>query len=163
MARSAIVGYVGEGRRIPPPPDLSPELLSRRGGAFVSLKMRGVLRGCIGTYEPSEESLAQEIIENALRAATQDPRFPPVRREELPELEVSVDVLSPTEPCTEGDLDPSRYGVIVEAGWRRGLLLPDLPGVDTAEEQLQIAKMKAGLAPEEPCRLWRFTVERHTE
>jgi len=74
-----------------------------------------------------------------------------------------VDVLSPPEPCRAADLDPRRYGVIVEAGWRRGLLLPDLPGVDTVEEQLRIAKMKAGISADEPCRLWRFTVERHTE
>lgn len=129
----------------------------------MSLKKRGLLRGCIGTYEPTEESLAEEIIVNAIRAATEDPRFPPVTAGELPELTVSVDVLSPPEPCAEQDLDPKRYGVIVAAGWRRGLLLPDLPGVDTVEEQLRIAKLKAGIPPGEPCRLWRFTVERHTE
>lgn len=163
LARWSIAAYVRTGRRVPVPPDLPPELVSRRAGAFVSLKKGGTLRGCIGTYEPTEENLAQEIIANAVRAASEDPRFPPVTPGELPHLDVSVDVLSPPEPCTEADLDPKRYGVIVEEGWRRGLLLPDLPGVDTAEEQLRIAKMKAGIAPDAPCRLWRFTVDRHTE
>jgi len=163
LARRAIEAWVREGRRIPPPPDLPAELFTRRAGAFVSLKKQGLLRGCIGTYLPTEENLAQEIIENAIRAATEDPRFPPVRPEELPHLSITVDVLSPPEPCTVEDLDPKRYGVIVEKGWRRGLLLPDLPGVDTVEEQLRIAKMKAGLSPDEPCEIYRFTVERHGE
>lgn len=163
LARLAIEAWVREGRRIQPPSDLPAELLSRRAGAFVSLKKHGVLRGCIGTYLPTEENLAQEIIENAIRAATEDPRFPPVRPEELSELSITVDVLSPPEPCSEEELDPKRYGVIVEKGWRRGLLLPDLPGVETVEDQLRIAKMKAGLSPHEPCKLYRFTVERHGE
>lgn len=162
LARSSIEAYVEDGRRIAPP-TFSLDLLSRRAGAFVSLHKRGELRGCIGTYHPTEENLAQEIIENAIRAATHDPRFPPLRTDEVPQIEVSVDVLSPPEPCSEADLDPRRYGVIVESGWRRGLLLPDLPGVDTVEDQLRIAKMKAGLGLEEPCQLWRFSVERHTE
>ncbi len=163
LARSAIAAYVTEGRRLAPPPDLPPDLVSRRAGAFVSLKKRGALRGCIGTYEPSEGSLAEEIVTNAIHAATEDPRFPPLAPHELPEVSVSVDVLSPPERCTEADLDPRRYGVIVEAGGRRGLLLPDLPGVDTVSEQLRIARLKAGISPDEPCRLRRFTVERHTE
>lgn len=163
LARRAIEAYVSEGRVIAPPRDLPEELLARRAGAFVSLKKRGELRGCIGTFLPTEPTLAEEIIQNAIRAATEDPRFPPVRPGELPELSVSVDVLSPPEPTTVEELDPKRYGVIVESGWRRGLLLPDLPGVDTVEEQLRIAKLKAGIAPDEPCRVLRFTVERHTE
>ncbi|SQD92468.1 Protein TM_1551 [Candidatus Bipolaricaulis anaerobius] len=163
LARSSIAAYVRERRRISPPPGLPPELASRRRGAFVSIKKGGALRGCIGTYQPTEENLAEEIIANAIRAATEDPRFPPLTPDELPEVSLSVDVLSPPEPCRAADLDPRRYGVIVEAGWRRGLLLPDLPGVDTVEEQLRIAKMKAGISADEPCRLWRFTVERHTE
>lgn len=163
LARRAIEEYVLRGRVIAPPPGLPPELLARRAGAFVSLKKRGELRGCIGTFLPTEPTLAEEIIKNAIHSATQDPRFPPVRPEELPEISISVDVLSPPEPATVDQLDPKRYGVIVEAGWRRGLLLPDLPGVDTVEEQLRIAKLKAGIAPDEPCRVLRFTVERHTE
>ncbi|HHE47922.1 MAG TPA: AmmeMemoRadiSam system protein A [Candidatus Acetothermia bacterium] len=163
LARRAIEEYVRSRRVIDPPEGLPPELRSRRAGAFVSLKKGGELRGCIGTFLPTEDNLAEEIIQNAIRAATQDPRFPPVRPEELPQLSVSVDVLSPPEPATTSDLDPKRYGVIVESGWRRGLLLPDLPGVDTVEEQLRIAKLKAGLSPDEPCRILRFSVERHIE
>ena len=163
LARRAIEEYVRRGRVIEPPPDLSEELVSRRAGAFVSLKKRGELRGCIGTFLPTEPNLAREIIKNAIHSATQDPRFPPVRPEELPQLAISVDVLSAPEPASVEELDPKRYGVIVEAGWRRGLLLPDLPGVDTVEEQLRIAKLKAGIAPDEPCQIYRFTVERHQE
>jgi len=163
LARRAIEEYVRRNRVIEPPAGLPAELRSRRAGVFVSLKKRGELRGCIGTFLPAEDCLAEEIIQNAIRAATQDPRFPPVRPEELPQLLVSVDVLSPPEPATASDLDPKRYGVIVESGWRRGLLLPDLPGVDTVEEQLRIAKLKAGLSPDESCKILRFSVERHTE
>ncbi|MCD6540420.1 AmmeMemoRadiSam system protein A [Candidatus Bipolaricaulota bacterium] len=162
LARRAIEAFVRERRVLEPPKQVPPEL-SRRAGVFVSLKKDGMLRGCIGTYLPTKENLAAEIIANAIKAATEDPRFPPVRPEELPRLQVSVDVLSPPEPCTEADLDPKRYGVIVEKGWRLGLLLPDLEGVDTVEEQLRIAKMKAGIAPDEPCKIYRFTVERHVE
>lgn len=162
LARRAIEAYVRGGRVISPPDPLPPEF-SRRAGAFVSIKKHGALRGCIGTYLPTRENLAAEIIANAVKAATQDPRFPPVRPEELPHLRISVDVLSPPEPCTEADLDPKRYGVIVEREGRLGLLLPDLEGVDTVEEQLRIAKMKAGIPPGEPCKIYRFTVERHGE
>jgi AmmeMemoRadiSam system protein A len=163
LAREAIEEYVLRRRVISPPPWLPAELRKRRAGAFVTLKKRGELRGCIGTYLPTEPSLAEEIIKNAIHSATQDPRFPPVRPEELPELSVSVDILSPPEPASEDELDPKVYGVIVESGWRRGLLLPDLEGVDTVEEQLRIAKLKAGIDPGEPVRIWRFTVERHGE
>lgn len=143
------------------PPALPTALCARRAGVFVSLKKGGALRGCIGTCEPSEGSLAREIIANAIRAATEDPRFPPVAPSEVAQLSVSVDVLSAPELCTAADLDPSRYGVIVESGSRRGLLLPDLPGVDTVAEQVRIARLKAGISATEPCRLWRFGVERH--
>ena len=108
LARRAIEIYVRERRVIEPPSKLPPEL-SRRAGVFVSIKKDGMLRGCIGTYLPTKENLAAEIIANAVKAATEDPRFPPVRPEELPRLKVSVDVLSPPEPCTEADLDPKRW------------------------------------------------------
>lgn len=163
LARWALEEHVRHGRRIPLSPDLPLELSTRRAGAFVSLKKRGTLRGCIGTYEPGEANLAEEIIANAIRAATEDPRFSPVTSSELVEISVSVDVLSSPEPCTAAHLDPKRYGVIVQSGWKRGLLLPDLPGVDTVAEQLRIARLKAGISPDEPCQVWRFTVERHTE
>ena len=124
--------------------------------------MDGRLRGCIGTIEPLRESLAREIIENAISAGTADPRFSPVTAGELPHLSYSVDVLlTPEKISGKKELDPKRYGVIVESGRRRGLLLPDLEGVNTAEEQLAIALQKAGISPGEPYRLYRFLVRRY--
>lgn len=161
LARRTIERYIEEGRVIPPPEELTPEMRGR-AGVFVSLKKRGQLRGCIGTIQPTEENVAQEVIRNAIAAATRDPRFPPVRVEELDNLDISVDVLAPAEPV-EGveDLDSKRYGVIVECGWRRGLLLPDLEGVDTPEQQIEICCRKAGIGPQEPVKLYRFLVIRY--
>ncbi len=161
LARDTIDAYVRDRRTIAPPTRLPPELAGR-AGVFVSLKKNGALRGCIGTFLPTQENVAREIIENAKKAATGDPRFPPVKPGELASLDVSVDVLSEPAPCTEAQLDPKRYGVIVEKGWRCGLLLPDLEGVDSAQEQVAIARAKAGIGPQEAVRLHRFTVERHT-
>ena len=139
--------------------------LSARAGCFVSIKTRdGDLRGCIGTIDPVKDSLAEEIIANAVSAATRDPRFPPVRRDELPNLKYSVDVLSAPEPCTLGDLDPKTYGVIVEnESGRRGLLLPDLEGIKAATEQVEIASRKAGIPPGSPVKLFRFRADRYAE
>jgi len=139
--------------------------LRERKACFVSLKTEdGTLRGCIGTIEPVRENLAWEIAENACAAATRDPRFPPVRREELDKLILSVDVLSTPEPISSvGQLDPSKYGVIVSKGTLRGLLLPDLPGVSSVDEQLNIAMRKAGITNPEHLRISRFTVDRHAE
>ena len=140
------------------------ELWDRRRACFVSLHRRdGSLRGCIGTLEPLCPSLDQEIIRNALAAATQDPRFPPVRSEELEDLHLSVDVLSTPESTNRSGLDPRIYGVLVQARGRRGVLLPDLEGVDTVEQQVEIAARKAGLDPREPLELLRFRVERYPE
>lgn len=163
LARAAIEEWVRRRRKIDPE-ELGEEVAAVRGraGAFVSLKKRGELRGCIGTYLPVRESLAQEIVDNAISAATRDPRFPPVREDELDDLDISVDVLSEPEPVPdESFLDPKKYGVIVRRGSRLGLLLPDLEGVETVEEQLRIARAKAGINPDEPVEIFRFTVERH--
>ncbi|OFX13736.1 MAG: AmmeMemoRadiSam system protein A, partial [Armatimonadetes bacterium RBG_16_58_9] len=136
-------------------------LLNKQAGAFVCLKIDGELRGCIGTIEPSYDSLAEEIVANAISAATRDPRFLPVEPNELPELECSVDVLSPPEPVADkSELDPKVYGVIVESGGGRGLLLPDLEGVDTVDDQVDIARRKAFISPNEPIKLYRFRVIR---
>lgn len=159
LARKAIEAYVRERRVIPAPPVEG--LLAERHGAFVSLHRNGQLRGCIGTIAPTQPSLAEEIIHNAIQAATADPRFPPVTPDELDDLEISVDVLHEPEPATLEDLDPREYGVIVSADWRRGLLLPDLEGVDTVEQQVAIARQKAGIGPHEPVRLERFRVDRY--
>lgn len=139
-----------------------PELLDHRAGVFVTLHKFGDLRGCIGTIAPTTGSMAEEIIQNAISAATNDPRFDPVTVDELPFLSVHVDVLNPAEPITSREaLDPKRYGVIVEKGMRRGLLLPDLEGVDTVAYQLEIACRKGGIDPSDDYRISRFTVTRH--
>ena len=131
-------------------------------GAFVSLHMGGRLRGCIGTIGPTQENLAWEIIRNAVSAGTRDPRFPAVRAEELDELEYSVDVLGQPESVDALDqLDPRQYGVIVSFGHQRGLLLPDLDGVDTVEQQIDIARQKGGIRATDPYTLQRFKVVRH--
>ena len=162
LARAAVERYVREGRTIAVPEDTPDELLNTRAGAFVCLKKGGALRGCIGTTEPTQESLAQEIMCNAISAATRDPRFNLVEPSELDDLDYSVDVLTPAEEiASHEDLDPARYGVIVESHMRRGLLLPDLEGVDTVEEQLDIARRKAGIERHEPIKLYRFEVVRH--
>ncbi len=141
--------------------DLTPEMKDS-AGVFVSLKEKGMLRGCIGTFQPAETNVANEVIRNAVSAATADPRFSPVRPEELGRLEYSVDVLTAPEQVNSlADLDPKRYGVIVKSGGRRGLLLPDLEGVDTAEEQAGIAMQKAGIQPGTPVTLFRFEVKRY--
>lgn len=144
--------------------ELPPELTERRAGAFVSLKKNGQLRGCIGTIAPTRASLAEEIVENAVSAGCHDPRFSPVRADELPELVYDVDVLGEPEPVESRDqLDPARYGVIVSTpDGRRGLLLPALDGVDTVDEQLHIAARKGGISlGEKGVRLERFEVVRH--
>lgn len=164
LARQTIELYVRTGRM--PEKDmlleLPEEMSDRRAGVFVSLKKDGRLRGCIGTIQAVQPSIAEEIVCNAVSAATRDPRFLPVREDELDELSISVDVLGDAVPVTSlAELDVKRYGVIVTKGCRRGLLLPDLDGVDTVEEQVKIAREKAGIALEEEIRLERFEVIRH--
>ncbi|MBF7096682.1 AmmeMemoRadiSam system protein A [Alkalibacter mobilis] len=135
---------------------------NRRAGAFVSIHSDGNLRGCIGTIKPTEVTLAREIINNAVEACAFDPRFNSVEPWELEKLEIKVDILgAPEEIKGKEELDVKKYGVIVEKGNRRGLLLPDLEGVDTVDHQIEIAKRKAGIPLEEDCKLYRFTVERH--
>lgn len=141
---------------------LSDPSLPPRAGAFVSLHRGGVLRGCIGTILPVHDTLATEVAHNAIEAAFHDPRFPALERHELDDLDVKVDVLRAPETCTLEDLDPATYGVIVSSGWRRGLLLPDLEGVDDVDTQVRIAMQKAGIRPGEPCGFERFRVERYT-
>lgn len=163
LARTTVETYVTSGMRPNVPADFPKEYLHERAGVFVSLHERGDLRGCIGTIEPQQHSIAEEVITNGVSAATADPRFPPVQPDELDWLSYSVDVLGKPEPVDSLlQLDPKRYGVIVSRGWKRGLLLPDLEGVDTVEDQLAIAKRKAGLAPTEDVRVERFEVIRHS-
>ncbi len=163
LARSVIRAWIREHRRFPRPDTLPEEMTRRRAGVFVSLHKDGRLRGCIGTIGPTRACIADEITENAISAATRDPRFSPVRAEELDSLEISVDVLTePEEIVSKAELDVKRYGVIVSKGARRGLLLPDLDGVDTVDDQVSIAMRKAGISErEKDVRLERFEVLRH--
>ena len=165
LARRTVEIFVREGRMLEVPcvSDASP--LGQRAACFVSIKIgEGDLRGCIGTVEPVQATLAGEIITNAISAATRDPRFSPISITELPQLHYSVDVLSPPEPARFEDLNPKTYGLIVEdEQGRRGLLLPDLEGVETAEQQLQIAARKAGISFGADIKLYRFRVCRYGE
>ena len=162
LARASLESYILSRKIIDVPQGLPEDLTARRAGAFVSIHEHGQLRGCIGTISPARSNLAEEIIFNAISASTRDPRFPPIRKEELPFLEINVDVLGEPEDIeSEDDLDVKRYGVIVTNGLRRGLLLPDLDGVDTVRQQIAIAKQKAGIASFEKVSLQRFEVVRH--
>ncbi|MGI6090577.1 MAG: AmmeMemoRadiSam system protein A [Saccharofermentanales bacterium] len=166
LARHTVESYIRNGRK----PKLTPvelaalprEITAGKAGAFVTIHKHGRLRGCIGTIQPSYGTLAEEIIGNAVAAGTRDPRFRPISSEELPALEYSVDVLRPPEPITDpSELDIKRYGVIVSRGLRRGLLLPNLDGISSIEQQVDIARQKAGIDRSEPVQLERFEVVRH--
>jgi len=165
LARAAIDAFIRHGKRLSPPRDFSSQPAT---GVFVSLHERdGELRGCIGTIQPQCDTLAEEIIDNAISAATRDPRFDPLVSQELEPLEISVDVLTEPEPINSiQDQDPSKHGLIVQSKrdpMKRGLLLPDLESIDTAEKQLEYTReMKAGISdPNEPIELYRFQVIRY--
>ncbi|HJX69975.1 MAG TPA: AmmeMemoRadiSam system protein A [Dehalococcoidia bacterium] len=161
LARKTVESYIKQGK-IPKPKELTPEM-KERAGVFVSIKKFGELRGCIGTFEPTKANVAEETIRNAISSATQDPRFTPVNAAELPHLSYSVDVLTKPEPVeNQSQLDPKRYGVIAESRGRRGLLLPDLEGVNTVDKQIDICCRKAGIFPHEPIKLYRFEVRRYS-
>ena len=159
LARHTIEHYLQTGEIAEP--KLSDPAYPARAGVFVSLHRENQLRGCIGTISPTMPTLAEEVAYNAIQASTQDPRFAALRPDELADLEVKVDVLHAPEGCELSDLDPSRYGVIVMSGGRRGLLLPDLEGVDDVSTQVSIALQKAGIPPGTPCSLQRFLVDRY--
>jgi MEMO1 family protein len=161
LARRVVESYVrGEGSLNVG--DAAEELTEERAGVFVCLKKDGELRGCIGTIQPAAPNLAEEIRNNAISSATRDPRFFPVSADELDKLTYSVDVLGEPEDIPDASyLDPKVYGVIVRSGAKSGLLLPDLEGVDTVEDQVRIAAMKAGIKSGEPISLQRFKVTRH--
>jgi len=162
LARLSLETYVKTGKPLLMPDGLPDELKKRRAGVFVSLKKHGRLRGCIGTIGPVTACIAEEIIRNAVSAGAEDPRFSPVTENELPELVYSVDVLAEPEKIESiDDLDVKKYGVIVTSGYRRGLLLPNLDGVDTPEQQVSIALQKAGIRPNESYSMERFEVVRH--
>lgn len=162
LAKETLETYVRSGNKIRVPDWVPPEFKMKRAGVFVSLKKGGMLRGCIGTIGPVAVNVAEEIINNAISAGMQDPRFPAVKEQELSDLVYSVDVLGAPEKVKSIDeLDVKRYGVIVTSGFRRGLLLPDLEGVDTPEKQVEIALQKAGIRRSDPFEMERFEVIRY--
>jgi AmmeMemoRadiSam system protein A len=161
LAKKSIEAYIREGRVIEPPEPLSPEM-NEKAGVFVCIKKNGQLRGCIGTFSPSYACVAIETIKNAISAATKDPRFHPVQEDELEGLEYCVDILSPPEKTKDlKELDPNKYGIILVCGNRKGLLLPDIEGVDTVDEQIRITRLKACILPEEEAEVYRFEVKRY--
>ena len=162
LARASAEYFVKNGDIMPLPDWVPGELLDKKAGAFVSVHKFGALRGCIGTIASTQKNLALEIIHNAVSAVSRDPRFDPVTEDELQYLEINVDVLGEAEPIkSQAELDVKKYGVIVQSGYKRGLLLPDLDGVDTVEQQVDIARRKGGIAPGEKIDLFRFEVVRH--
>src|SRR3990172_10160538 len=163
LARQAVEHYVWGWGLLPPPPE-SPPLLNEPGAAFVTLRLGQALRGCIGTLGPTKPTLAHEIITNAVAAASSDPRFAPVASSELAVLLYEVDILGALEPIPdEGHLDPEQYGVVVEAGRRRGVLLPAIEGVTSSRQQVTIARAKALIRQDQAVTLYRFTVTRFRE
>lgn len=163
LAKNTVEEYVRTGNILAAPEEIPDDML-RRAGVFICLKIHGHLRGCIGTFQPCRENLYQEIVRNSISASAEDPRFSLVRPDELGDISYTVDVLSEPEKVMQlSQLDPKKYGVIVVKGPRRGLLLPDLEGVDTVQEQLRITKMKAGIPPgDEDVEIFRFTVDRYS-
>ncbi len=169
LARRTIENYVRTGRRLMwddiealMTSEVKETLLNEQAGAFVSIHKNDQLRGCIGTIEPTSDSLFDEIVYSAISACSSDPRFNPVLEEELDDLEIKVDRLYPAEPIESLEaLDVIKYGVIVEKGYKRGLLLPNLEGVDTVAYQVSIAMQKAGIGSLDGVKMYRFEVERH--
>lgn len=161
LALDAIRNFIESGRFIKPDFSQHPEL-KEKAGVFVSLKKGGQLRGCIGTLAPVTGSLGEEIVHNAVSSATKDPRFSPVTAAEIDELSCSVDVMGEPELVySTSELDPDYYGIIVKSGGRQGLLLPCIEGINTVEEQIEIAKRKAGIGTREYVEIYKFKTERY--
>ena len=159
LARKAVEKYVRD-KVIARPRTLTPEM-KQKAGVFVSIHKRGQIRGCIGTFQPTQSNVAREIVRNAISSATRDHRFSPVTPEELPHLTYKVDILSKPELVSgKSELDPRKYGVLAEYRGKRGLLLPDLEGVNSVDQQIEIASAKGGILPDEPVKLYRFEVRR---
>src|SRR5215216_111931 len=166
LARNAVEAYVSSGRVVEPQPFPATSPLGRPSACFVCIKTLGrELRGCIGTVEPEHATLAEEVVANAVKAAARDPRFRPVSGDELSSLLYSVDVLGNLEPAQFEDLNPVAFGVVVtdRSSSRRGLLLPDIESIETADQQVGVAARKAGIKPGEPLRLYRFRTRRFSE
>lgn len=180
LAKSAVENFVKYKKIISLPADLPEEFLEKKAGTFVTIEKNGELRGCIGTYLPTKENIALEIIHNAVAAATEDYRFGPIKEAELPQLSYTVYILSAPEPVKDiSELNPKKFGIIVKTApivspdsadvvfnghipYKTGLLLPDLDGVETVEQQIAIACQKGGIdLSKAKILVYRFTVERH--
>jgi hypothetical protein len=163
LAWQAIENYLKTGQIIRPPVPLPADMTESRA-VFVSLHTSGgMLRGCRGTISPTEPNLAEAIINTAIASATDDPRFPPMTAAELEGLDIKVDILSNLEPVLDkNELDEKIYGVVIKSGYRRALLLPDIAAVQSVPHQLELVRRKAGIGPNEPAELYRFTVTRYT-
>jgi AmmeMemoRadiSam system protein A len=160
LAKDTVDAYIKTGKIIKPQ-NLTREM-QESAGVFVSIHKHGELRGCIGTFEATRDNVAEEIVHNAISSATQDPRFHRVVKNELDDLDYNVDILTPPKPVKDKtQLDARKYGIIIQSGYRRGLLLPDLEGVDTVEQQIEICRLKAGISPEEPINIYSFEVRRY--
>lgn len=163
LARQALETYIRNGETISPMSGLPREMLEQKAGVFVLIKNRDQLRGCIGTVRPTRENIAQEIIQNAISAGTKDPRFYPIKQDELGNLSYSVDILREYEAVESvKELDINKYGVLVTSQDRLGLILPGLEGVETVEQQVYMALERAGIMPFEPYNVYRFKVERYS-
>ncbi|MFA5107402.1 MAG: AmmeMemoRadiSam system protein A [Patescibacteria group bacterium] len=164
LARQAIRSFLQSGMILAVPDDTPEALRHDRAAVFVSLHKNGELRGCIGTLEPTTDCVAEEVIANAIAAATRDPRFEPMKLSELSQTDIKVDRLNTPEPATRGSLNPQKYGVIVQSRQQRGVLLPDIEGVNTVAEQVSIAASKAGIdVTKDKYSLQRFTITRFSE
>lgn len=166
LAKSAVENYIENKKIILPPKNLSKKFLTKKAGVFVTIKKDKSLRGCIGTYLPTKKNIAEEIIQNAIAAAVEDYRFGPVQKEELPYLNYEVSILSKPKQIKDlSELNPKKYGIIVQSAenpFKKGLLLPDIEGVDTVEKQIAIAAHKGGIGlPKEKIIIYRFTIEKY--
>jgi AmmeMemoRadiSam system protein A len=163
LAKETIEKYLKTGKIMDLPEDLPKEMLEKKAGVFVSLHRLGGLRGCIGTIEPTTDNLALEIRQNALSAALEDPRFDALRKDELQDLEIAVDVLNPAKKIKDqSELDIKKYGVICQSGYKKGLLLPDIEGIDSVDQQIEIACQKGNINPQkDKFDIYKFTVTRH--
>jgi AmmeMemoRadiSam system protein A len=163
LAKQAVENYIEDKKMIPVPSDFPKEFLTRRAGVFVTIEKNGNLRGCIGTYLPVRENIGEEIIHNAIFAATEDDRFGPIKKTELSHLSYTVYILNTPEKVQDiSELDPKKFGIIVRSGQKSGLLLPDLDGVDTVVEQINICCQKGGIfLKEKNIEIYKFTVEKY--
>jgi len=166
LAKKAVEKYILEGKIINPSPDLPKEMIEKRAGTFVTIKKGNRLRGCIGTYLPTQENIAKEIIQNAISAATEDYRFEQIKPEELPFLNYSVYILSePKQIQNISELDPKKYGILIKtlsSPLKSALLLPDLEGIETPEQQIAICCQKGGIDPyNEKIIIYKFSAKKY--